>query len=412
MLPAHQRLEAGDAAVGKMGDGLVDDEQLPVLHGQAQFALEAGTPPGPLFHQRLEDAIASATHALGLAHREAGVLQHAIGIGGVAGAQSHTDAGRAVHRHPVDQIRLAQRVDQALRHQGSDIGAVHRLEHDGEFIHAEPAGSLVTLTVQDHPVALAHRRIDTRSHHAQQLVAGRRAQRHVDTVEPVAVDEQHREVMVRIDAGPLQRVLDAFQQDDAVGHRRQAVDAAGVAQLGLDVLPLQPQRRRDVGHAAHQHVDVQAQQADRQGGRYLVARRRRPHAHAQAIADVAARIGCSGSLIAQLRRSRPQHVEQVAQFAVHRQRHQQLCRHRVDHRDLTVQRHLHQPDRGLVEELHQRLVRRRARFAHIAPIHRASCDCGFSSTWPPLPAAVRAASVQRGCAQRLWHGTSRGRPAR
>ena len=356
VLPAHQRLEACDAAVAEVGDGLVDDEQFTFLDRQSQFAFQARAFAGALFHRRLEEAMARAAAALCLSHREARILQHCLGFDGATVPHQHPDTDGAVYRNSANRVRLVQRVHEASRHafgQSAHVEALHRFEQDNEFVDTESRRGLASFGLLLGPMALAQCAVDARAHQAQQIVAGGLTQVDIDPAEAVGVDQQHDETVVGVFLRRSYRALDTFQHHGAVGHGGQRVDTAGVSHLVGNVLALQAHVGGDVGHAAHQQARVQAKNTQRERQRHLVALGWRTHGDAQAVADVPARPRRRCRQRLQLRRCVDQHVEQVAQVALRGQRHQQLRRHRVDHHDLAVQRRLYQADRRLIKELHQ-----------------------------------------------------------
>jgi hypothetical protein len=79
MVPAEQRLEAGDAAVLQPHDRLVGEREFLALDGAAQvrFELQAVGADGAEGRAERLDAVAAET--LGLVHRQFGVLDHVLG---------------------------------------------------------------------------------------------------------------------------------------------------------------------------------------------------------------------------------------------------------------------------------------------------------------------------------------------
>ena len=79
MIPARQRLEAGDGAILQPHDRLVEHLDLLALDGAAQFGFQRQAVGLARAHRRLEDLDAVAADALGVIHRQLGVLEHLLG---------------------------------------------------------------------------------------------------------------------------------------------------------------------------------------------------------------------------------------------------------------------------------------------------------------------------------------------
>ena len=79
MIPARQRLEAGDRAVLQPHDRLIEDRDLVALERAAQFGFERQAVGLARAHRRLEHLDAVAADALGVIHRKLGVLEHLLG---------------------------------------------------------------------------------------------------------------------------------------------------------------------------------------------------------------------------------------------------------------------------------------------------------------------------------------------
>src|SRR5690349_12553234 len=74
MVPARERLEAGNRAILQPHDRLVEQADLLALDGAAQFALQRQAVLLARSHRRLVDVDAIAADALGMVHRQLGVL--------------------------------------------------------------------------------------------------------------------------------------------------------------------------------------------------------------------------------------------------------------------------------------------------------------------------------------------------
>jgi hypothetical protein len=107
MVPAHQRLEAGDAVGLDVDDGLVEEVEFALDDGQAHLAqqLDALLDLGP--HGRLEHDAAIAAPELGLIERDVGVLEQVQRVGVRVGMERRAQAG-------ADREALAGMGDRAL----------------------------------------------------------------------------------------------------------------------------------------------------------------------------------------------------------------------------------------------------------------------------------------------------------
>ena len=151
---------------------------------------------------------------------------------------------------PVDLVGLAHRLDDA---RASDAG-IGRLG-DGDL----QDGELVAAHARD-GVGLAHEHAQPLGDHLQQLVAGGMAERVVDGLEVVEVEQVRGDDLAALDAG--KRLLQPLVEQHAVGQAGQRIVMRHVRDLGLgaallgDVL-----MRRDraaVGHRLHRDGDAAA----------------------------------------------------------------------------------------------------------------------------------------------------------
>ena len=93
MVPARQRLEARDRAVFQPHDRLVQDGDLLALERAAQFGFERQAVGLARAHRRLEHLDAVAADALGVIHRELGVLEDLLGAVRLAVGEREADRG-------------------------------------------------------------------------------------------------------------------------------------------------------------------------------------------------------------------------------------------------------------------------------------------------------------------------------
>ena len=115
VVPARQRLEAGHRAVLEPHDRLVEDGDLFALERPAQVRLERPTVGLARAHRGLEQLDAVAADALGVVHRELGVLEHLLGAVRLAVAEREPGRGGEDQLAVVEgdrRAQLAQRLGQ------------------------------------------------------------------------------------------------------------------------------------------------------------------------------------------------------------------------------------------------------------------------------------------------------------
>ena len=74
MIPAQQRLEAGDRAAAELGERLVMDLELLAADGQSEIGLELAALAQRLVHRRFVEAGEAAALRLGAVERHVGIL--------------------------------------------------------------------------------------------------------------------------------------------------------------------------------------------------------------------------------------------------------------------------------------------------------------------------------------------------
>ena len=118
-----KRLEARDRAVLEPDDRLVQDGDLLALDRAAQVGLERQAVGLARAHRRLEHLDAVAADALGVIHRELGVLEHLLVAVRLAVGQRDADRGGEEDLAIVERDRRAQRFAQGLG-EGDDAGGL------------------------------------------------------------------------------------------------------------------------------------------------------------------------------------------------------------------------------------------------------------------------------------------------
>ena len=234
--PAEQRLGADDGTVGDANDRLVVQSQQAVLQRAAQRALQRVLLQAPLREVGVEELVGIAAELLRAVHRDVGVLQELLGIVGVVGIDADADRRRHVDVVLLDAERLRDRVEQLLRDAAQHRRIVEILDDDHELVAAEARQQ----------VGLAQRGRELARDALQELVADPVAERVVDVLEPVEVDEQHADAT----AAALRlrnRLRQALVQQQAIGQSGQRVARGHVLQ---PLLRLDPRR-----HVLHERQD-------------------------------------------------------------------------------------------------------------------------------------------------------------
>ena len=240
--PAHERLDAAHLARRDLGLRLVVQDELAAREPVAQLAQQLEPAAAVVVALGQVDLVAGA-RALGLVHRDVGALEQAERVVRVLREERDADAGVDVHPDPADAERALQRRPQPQAG-GARRGLVTRGEHDGELVAAEPRQR----------VALAQRHLQPRPDLAQHLVAGVVAERVVELLEAVEVDQQQRDLGV----GVLDRLAEPREQVPAVPQPGQVVGDRGPLALAQAV----DDRQAGAGHPG-QHGD----RRQRGGGR-------------------------------------------------------------------------------------------------------------------------------------------------
>ena len=161
MVPAQQRLEAGDATGGQLDDRLVVQHELVAGERAPQVCLELASLKCLLVHARLEDDVRALATLLGLVHRDVGVAHQLVGR---VDERAHRDTdARLGERLAVGELeRLAHRAKHPLGHLDGLVRRTRLLEQKGELVASEPGGC----------VGWAKARPKARGDALEQLVAG------------------------------------------------------------------------------------------------------------------------------------------------------------------------------------------------------------------------------------------------
>ena len=181
MVPARQRLEAGDRAVLEPHDRLIEDRDLLALERAAQVRFERQAVGLARAHRRLEHLDAVAADALGVIHRELGVLEHLLGAVRLAVGKRDADRGGEEDLAVVERDRRAQRAAQRLGEGDDALRLPLRQQDQRELVAGEPRQRVLRL---QQPAEPARQR-------QQDRIADRDADRIVDLLEAVEIDHHH-----------------------------------------------------------------------------------------------------------------------------------------------------------------------------------------------------------------------------
>jgi hypothetical protein len=251
MLPPDERLYLADAAGGQVDHRLIVEHELPPRHRVPEVELEIHALLRGRIHALVEDLVAGLALALGVVHRQVRVAQDVLGGRAPRGAHRDADAHRDHDLAPLDHERLLQLRGEAVGHRGGPLVVLHVLEQDRKLVAAEPRDRV--LGAQTGGESLAHP--------DQELVADAMAHAVVDDLEPVEVEEEHRELLPP-PLGPGERVLQAVHEQGPVGQTGERV-AEGLpseliepARELVDLVGLLLDGGEHLGERAHERADL------------------------------------------------------------------------------------------------------------------------------------------------------------
>ena len=213
MRPAQQRLAGRHAAGAQIDQRLEIERELVQGQRVAQVEFERAA----LLHRRLhvsgEEAVAAAAAILGGVERHVGLLQQLVGIDAVDRRHGDADRGADVDAMTVDFERLLERARQPL---GQPFGVLaafgHGLQHH-ELVAAEARDHVARLDDGAEPVR----------HFLEQLVADGMAERVVDRLEAVEIDQVDGDAVLGL-VRFLEHPGDAFAELGAIGEPGQFVE--------------------------------------------------------------------------------------------------------------------------------------------------------------------------------------------
>ena len=240
-LPAHQRLGADHARRSHVDLGLVMQDQLVALDRlvQCRFKFELLAPAAGQ-HRAVDRAVVAA-RVLDRIHRDVGIAHQVNHRPAVARKHRNAHTGRDETLLAADENRLAHRFDDAHR----DAFGIRLVGHFGqqrdELVAAQAAHRLQSAVAAHtgrfergvhHLLGMAHTTAQPARHLDQQLITRGMAQRVVDDLEAVEVDQQQGGQVAQ-PAGVVERAFGAPDQLAAVGQAGQRVEVGQVTDAVL-----------------------------------------------------------------------------------------------------------------------------------------------------------------------------------
>ena len=215
MLPADQRLEAGNLLARGADDRLIVHRQLAAFDRLAKVVFEQLALGRLAVHRGLVEAMLAAARGLGGVKRKVGVADERVGAGTarVADGDSDRRADRDLvsFDHIGSRDLLDQRSGERFEQADVDRAGKHRLE----LVAAEAADLAV----------VAHHRLQALGDLAKQRVADRVAERVVDVLEPVEIDHEQRAALLAM-GGVAQRFVERLPHHCAVRQAGQRIRTA------------------------------------------------------------------------------------------------------------------------------------------------------------------------------------------
>jgi hypothetical protein len=256
VLPAHQRLDAVRLTGQQVDLGLEDEPELAVLEAAAQVARD-----GEHVRRRvgLGDLHAAARRAaLGQVHRGVGPLDQRGDVLAVLGPAGDAQRRADLELDALDQEGLGERGEDLLADLGAGLGVRRGRQQHGELVAAQARDR----------VAGAQHAGDPRPDEPQEAIAVVVAQRVVDELEPVEVEEHHDRAGARARGGG-HGTLHAIVEQRAVGQTGQdVVQRLAAALVGPAPGAVQRQQRQHEQRQEHglEHREQDRERAERDSG--------------------------------------------------------------------------------------------------------------------------------------------------
>ena len=226
MVPAHERLDAGDLARVQEHDRLIAKNELLALDRVAQIGLELEPLHRFGVHARFVAAVLPLPALLRDVHRHVGVAQQ-IARRVIRVRDGDADARGREHFLPLEMEGVLHELEHALDHSHGRIVVRRILDEDRELVAAEARDR----------VGRAHRGLHALRRVDQQHVALRVAERVVDGLEVVEIEEDHGD-RARVPAREHERVRHAIEKERAIRQPGERVVKCLMRELGLQRLAL------------------------------------------------------------------------------------------------------------------------------------------------------------------------------
>jgi len=212
--PAQQRFHAHHLAAGQVQLGLVFEVELVPRQGVAQLAFQSQPLQGARIHARGIELPVAPSLFLGAVHGDVGVLDQGVGILAIGGVHGHAHAATE-HEFVFAQLqRLRHGIEDALQGGRARLAAAMLGQQQHEFVAAQAR----------HRVDFARGVAQAPGHVLQHPVARVVAQRVVDELETVEVDEDHPQGQM---VAPCHghRLVQPLAQQGPVGQAREDIVA-------------------------------------------------------------------------------------------------------------------------------------------------------------------------------------------
>ena len=217
--------------------GWIHEAQLVGADGLLQAVLDHDVACDARVHGLVEDHRAAAADALGLVHGHVGIAQHVLGARIVLVAGDDADAGGGAQLAAEDVVRQGQRVEQALGDLVR-IGVALQIVDEHQKLVAAEAADHVPAEIGPGGVLGAQGAAQAAGDLAQHLIAGLVAQRVVDQLEAVEIQEEHGEHRLLAGVHALHGLLQALHEHGAIREPGQLVAARGLGQCEFHRLAL------------------------------------------------------------------------------------------------------------------------------------------------------------------------------
>ena len=205
MTPARERFETYHPVGRQRHDRLVEEDQLLPFDGAAQVGLELELAGHVLAHPHLEELMPGLPRPLGRVHRRVGIAKEVLGAV-ITARDGDPDADRTVDLLAGHDERGGEhRLDPARDHFGL-VDGVDLLQEHHELVTPQPR----------HRVAVPGGLFEPLGELPQQLVPLQVAERIVDHLEAVEVEEEHRAMEVGAAPHPTERMVEPVHEEGAV----------------------------------------------------------------------------------------------------------------------------------------------------------------------------------------------------